>query len=67
MLINLTYLFLFHIVVKGNSHNLLKAGAQRRRTKAEIEEAKQAKLAEAERLRDIEARFQRFQQMENEL
>ena len=28
------------IVVKGNSHNLLKKGAKRRRTAAEIEEAK---------------------------
>ena len=51
-------------MVKGNSHNLLKANAQRRRTKAEIQ---QAKLEERERLRDIEIKMQRFDQMEQEL
>jgi len=56
-------IFLF-LVVKGNSHNLLKANAQRRRTKAEIQ---QAKLEERERLRDIEIKMQRFDQMEQEL
>jgi len=51
-------------VVKGNSHNLMKAGAQRRRTRTEIQ---QAKLEEQERLRDIEIKMQRFSQMEQEL
>ena len=46
------------------SHNLLKQGAQRRRTKAEIQ---QARLEEQERLRDIEIKMQRFDEMEQEM
>jgi len=46
------------------SHNLLKAGAQRRRSKLEIQ---QAKLAEQERLRDIAIKVERFDQMQQEL
>ena len=52
------------IVVKGNSHNLLKAGAKRRRTKAELE---REKLAEAERLRDIATKMGLVNQMQAEL
>ena len=59
----LTHFFL-HTVVKGNSHNLLKAGAKRRRTQAEIQ---RAKLAEAERLRDLASKMEKVAQMEEEL
>jgi hypothetical protein len=50
--------------MKGNSHNLMKAGAKRRRTKEEI---KEEKLGEMERIRDIEEKVQRFSAMEAEL
>ena len=50
--------------MKGNSHNLMKAGAKRRRTKEEIRQEKQV---EEERLRDIEAKVQKFNAMEAEL
>jgi len=53
-----------HLVMKGNSHNLMKAGAKRRRTKEEI---KEEKLEEMERIRDIEEKVQRFSAMEAEL
>jgi len=43
------------------SHNLLKAGAKRRRTKGEIMEAKEA---EAGRLREIAYKVEQFSQME---
>ena len=43
--------------MKGNSHNLMKIGAKRRRTKAEIE---QQRLDEARRLADIENKVQMF-------
>ena len=50
------------IVNKGISHNLMKIGAKRRRTKEEIRQAKQM---EAERLRDIDEKVQRINQMEH--
>ena len=49
---------------KGNSHQLMKAGANRRRGKHEIAAAK---LAEQERLRDIEAKMQEHGQMQEQL
>ena len=48
-------------MVKGNSHNLLKAGAKRRRTKAEIQEEKDK---EAERLRDIAYKMEHIGEVE---
>ena len=60
-----TDLILFYsIVSKGNSHNLMKAGANRRRSKLEI---KAAKLAEQERIRDIEAKMQEHTHMQAQL
>ena len=46
---------------KGMSHNLLKEGAKRRRTKQELN---QARLAEQERLRDINAKVAQYDQMQ---
>jgi hypothetical protein len=51
-------------VSKGNSHNLMKAGANRRRGKLEI---KAAKLAEQERLRDIEVKMLEHKHMQEQL
>ena len=52
------------IVSKGISNNMMKAGAQRRRTKAEklADEA-----AEREKLTDIEQKIKLFADMEKEL
>ena len=63
-MIGITNHYLYTTVVKGNSHNLLKANAKRRRTKAEIE---RERLAEAERLQDIAQRMDMVNQMEQEL
>jgi len=51
-------------VNKGISHNLMKAGAKRRRTKEEI---RQEKLEEQERLREIDAKIERIQEMERQV
>ena len=47
-------------VGNGMCHNLLKAGSKRRRTKQEINHVRQA---EAERLRDIEAKVAQYDRM----
>ena len=52
------------IVVKGNSHNLCKAGSKRRRTKMEI---KYQKEAEELRLREVEEKMAQFDQMRQQL
>ena len=52
------------IVVKGNSHNLCKAGSKRRRAKMEI---KYQKEAEELRLREVEEKMAQFDQMRQQL
>ena len=61
---HLSNLCFLNLVTKGNSHNLLKAGAKRRRTKQEIE---RERLAEAERLQNIAERMDQVNRMEQEL
>lgn len=56
--------YIFSIVSKGISANLMKDGAKRRRTKEEI---KREKLAEEERLADINQKVQQFERMQAEL
>ena len=48
-------------VSKGNSHNLMKMTAKRRRSRKQIEEEK---LDEEMRLAEVEAKLARFAQME---
>ena len=50
--------------MKGSSHNLMKKGAKRRRTKEEI---KQEKFEEAKKSRDVEAKLEQFERIEREL
>ena len=55
---------IFYIVLKGNSSHLMKPGAKRRRSKAQIaEEKKQAELKEAE----IAAKLAQFDQIRNQV
>ena len=53
-LLNSTFLCSLTIVMKGTSNNMMKAGASRRRTKAEISDQK---LAEAKRKKEIDDRL----------
>ena len=60
----LLILLFHHIVQKGISHNLMKVGAKRRRTKEEI---RQQHFEEDERLRTVEAKIERYDDMERQL
>jgi hypothetical protein len=57
----LSLILFFSIVNKGNSHNMMKSSANRRRGKQEIIDAK---LAEQQRLRDIEVKMLEHSQMQ---
>ena len=52
MLAKFTMLLYYSIVMKGNTHNLMKACAKRRRTKAEIEADKMAEKDEKARIEE---------------
>ena len=53
--------FLHSVVVKGTSNNLMKAGAKRRRSKAQIKEERQL---ESHRQREIVEKLSRIEQLE---
>ena len=52
---------MLYLVVKGNSHNLCKAGAKRRRTREEIKEEKETGEFRA---REIAQKMEMFDQMQ---
>ena len=54
-------LFIQSIVSKGISHNLMKQGAKRRRTKLEI---RMEKLEEERKKREIQERLERMDRLE---
>ena len=53
----------YPIVAKGISHNLMKVGAKRRRTKAEVV---QEKLDAETKRREMEAKLEKFDRMQTE-
>jgi hypothetical protein len=60
----LTLILFLYLVSNGNSHNMMKSGANRRRGKQEIIDAK---LAEKQRLRDIEVKMLEHGHMQKQL
>ena len=56
--------FFFPIVLRGNSHNLMKASAKRRRSKRQIEEEKVQAEKEA---RDIKTKLAAYEEMKKEM
>ena len=56
--------YLFSIVVKGTSNNLMKAGASRRRTKAEIKEQSRV---EARKKLEIENKLAQTEALERQV
>ena len=64
MVIMMSFLTPLPVVLRGNSHNLMKASAKRRRSKRQIEEEKLQAEKEA---KEIKTKLAAFEEMKKEM